>query len=105
MQEPFTYGPRREETAEGRKGKCRRPLQPDRTGGGSAAGPLQPDRTGGDGAGLPETKEGGEETMRLTWGEYLDYEDPVWQERKAYLEEIRQRFSKEAAGFDTAELL
>ncbi len=43
--------------------------------------------------------------MRLTWGEYLDYEDPVWQERKAYLEEIRQRFSKEAAGFDTAELL
>lgn len=71
----------------------------------SAAGLLQPDRTGGDGAGLPETKEGGEETMRLTWGEYLDYEDPVWQERKAYLEEIRQRFSKEAAGFDTAELL
>lgn len=43
--------------------------------------------------------------MRLTWGEYVDYEDPVWQERKAYLEEIRQRFSKEAAGFDTAELL
>lgn len=43
--------------------------------------------------------------MRLTWGEYLDYEDPAWQERKGYLEEIRQGFSEEAAEVSSGELL
>lgn len=43
--------------------------------------------------------------MRLTWGEYLDYEDPAWQDRKKDLEQMWRSFSKEAAGFDTDRLL